>query len=120
VEQSFRAGGKPGLMTVFRNENRWGPSNVAYEQGRVLRYNKSDPDAAMHYIDYGLGILTREAFTPWAEVREPFDLEVVYRRLIDRDALASPEVHTRFYEIGSIEGLEETRALLETPQQATK
>lgn len=112
VERRFHESGKRGLMTVFRNDDRWDRSNVAYEQGRIVRYDKTDDDGSMRYIDYGLGILTPEAFAPWLDVTEPFDLSAVYRRLIDHDGLAGCEVHERFYEIGSVEGLEETRALL--------
>ena len=113
VERAFRDCGKPGLMTVFRNKNRWGRSNVAYEAGRILRYDKIDVPDTMHYIDYGLGILTPEAFAPWSGDDDPLDLSVVYQSLIQRNALAGFEVHERFYEIGSIEGLEETRARIE-------
>jgi MurNAc alpha-1-phosphate uridylyltransferase len=110
VERAFRDSGRPGLMTVFRNENRWGRSNVAYAPGRILRYDKIEVDDGMHHIDYGLGILTPGAFAPWHGRDEPFDLGAVYQNLIARDALAGFEVRERFYEIGSIEGLEETRA----------
>jgi N-acetyl-alpha-D-muramate 1-phosphate uridylyltransferase len=111
VERAFRASGKAGLMTVFRNEGRWDKSNIAFENGRVLRYDKH-ADESMHYIDYGLGVLTPQAFAAWAD-DEAFDLGLVYRRLIDEGNLAGFEVAERFYEIGSIEGLEETRALLD-------
>ena len=121
VEQSFRASAKPGLMTVFRNDDRWDRSNVAYEAGRILRYEKkAEADETLHYIDYGLGVLTSQAFEPWADATGPFDLADVYRDLISRNALAGHEVHERFYEIGSIEGLEDTRALLEARAQATR
>ena len=113
VERSFRDGGTPGLMTVFRNDNRWDRSNVQYEQGRILRYEKHDAAAGMHHIDYGLGVLTQAALAPWAEVTTPFDLAEVYRHLITRGALAGHEVNERFYEIGSVEGLADTQALLE-------
>jgi N-acetyl-alpha-D-muramate 1-phosphate uridylyltransferase len=118
VERAFRASGKPGLMTVFRNEGRWDRSNVAYERGRIIRYDKAsagEQDASsesMRYIDYGLGILTPEALAPWAGADSPFDLSLVYQHLIDGDALAGLEVAERFYEIGSLAGIEETRALL--------
>jgi NDP-sugar pyrophosphorylase family protein len=113
VERAFRASGQPGLMTVFRNENRWGRSNVTYRDGRILRYDKVNEDASMQHIDYGLGVLTAEAFAPWSDSTDPFDLSVVYQTLIARGALAGFEVHERFYEIGSVEGLEETRARIE-------
>ena len=119
VERAFRASGKPGLMTVFKNDNRWDRSNVAYEGGRIIRYDKTSPSEhaehaeSLRYIDYGLGVLTPPALAPWAGVDTPFDLSLVYQRLIERDALAGCEVTERFYEIGSIAGLEETRALLQ-------
>jgi NDP-sugar pyrophosphorylase family protein len=113
VERHFRASGKPGLMTVFRNEGRWDRSNVLYEHGRIVRYDKARDDPSMRHIDYGLAVLTPEALAPWAGVTEPFDLSAVYQRLIDRDGLAGFEVSERFYEIGSVDGLEETRALLD-------
>jgi hypothetical protein len=65
----------------------------------------------MHYIDYGLGVLTSGAFEPWRDV-DRFDLAVVYQRLVETGALASYEVTSRFYEIGSPEGLRETREML--------
>lgn len=120
VERTFRARGAPGLMTVLRNDDRWDRSNVSYEQGRIGRYDK-DAGAdgpPMRHIDYGLGILTAGAFEPWRGGAEPFDLSAVYRRLIARGELAGHEVHERFYEIGSTEGLADTRALLEAGRKA--
>lgn len=113
VERAFRSSGKPGLMTVFRNQNRWDRSNVACEHGRIIRYDKTGSDPAMQHIDYGLGILTPEAFEAGPPDAAVLDLAVVYQRLIARDGLAGYEVHERFYEIGSLEGLEELRAKLE-------
>jgi NDP-sugar pyrophosphorylase family protein len=112
VDAAFRASGADGLMTVFHNEDRWDRSNVQYEHGRIVRYDKLNRDAAMHHIDYGLGILTDRAFAPWAVADGPFDLAEVYQRLIADRRLAGFEVPDRFYEIGSPGGLAETRALL--------
>jgi NDP-sugar pyrophosphorylase family protein len=108
VEAGFRASGKQGLMTVFRNEGRWDKSNVAVERGRIIRYDKSSDDPALTYIDYGLGVLTPGAFGSRTS-HESFDLSVVYQDLIAKRELAGFEVSERFYEIGSIEGLEALR-----------
>jgi hypothetical protein len=67
----------------------------------------------MHHIDYGLGILTNAAFAAWQDSTDPFDLAAVYQGLIASRALAGYEVPTRFYEIGSHEGLAELRTMLE-------
>jgi len=47
-----------------------------------------------------------------APAEPPQDLAVLYQRLLELDQLAGFEVLERFYEIGSFEGLEQTRALL--------
>jgi len=120
VERTFASSRKPGLMTVFRNDDRWDRSNVDYRSGQILRYDKTAAPGTLHYIDYGLGVLTPEAFRPWAGGTERFDLSDVYRRLVDTGALAGHEVDDRFYEIGSAEGLSELQALLETKERTSQ
>lgn len=99
------------LMTVFRNEGRWDQSNVRFEDGRLLAYEKSRPDPAMRHIDYGLGVFRHRAFANEAGPR--FDLAGLYGKLQAGGRLAALEVTERFYEIGSLAGLEETRRFLE-------
>jgi N-acetyl-alpha-D-muramate 1-phosphate uridylyltransferase len=118
IEASFRASRKTGLMTVYRNDDRWDRSNVEYEAGQIVRYDKIHRDALMRHIDYGLGVLTPEAFAPWAGDEAPLDLATVYQRLIASGGLAGYEVANRFYEIGSLEGLDETRELLSARQRS--
>jgi N-acetyl-alpha-D-muramate 1-phosphate uridylyltransferase len=112
VEQTFLLSGKLGLMTVCRNDDRWDRSNVLFVDSRIVRYDKLHRSPDMAHIDYGLGVFRHAAFAGWAE-DEVFDLALVYQDLLARDALAGCEVPTRFYEIGSRDGLEETRAYLE-------
>ena len=108
---AFAAGDKAGLMTVYRNQGRWDASNVQFEAGRILRYDKKQRTPEMHHIDYGLGILRAESLVSWPD-NEPFDLADVYRRLLSENQLSGYEVTERFYEIGSAEGLAELDALL--------
>jgi NDP-sugar pyrophosphorylase family protein len=65
----------------------------------------------MRYIDYGLSILTEAALSAWP-AGQPFDLAAVYAQLAESGQLAGLEVHRRFYEIGSPQGLQETDAYL--------
>lgn len=112
VLASFARSDALALMTVFRNEGRWDRSNVVYRDGRLLRYDKSAPDPASTHIDYGVSLLRAEALDgvpPGA----PADLADVFRGLSAQGRLAGFEVTRRFYEIGSPEGLAETRAYLE-------
>ena len=54
VEQAFRAGGKLGLMTVFRNASV-GSGNVVFVGDAFSDMTRTP--AEMNHIDYGLGIL---------------------------------------------------------------
>jgi NDP-sugar pyrophosphorylase family protein len=111
VERAFLASGRGGLMTVFRNDDKWDRSNVRFEDGRIRHYDKTHQASDMRHIDYGLGVLTSRVLAGFPSDR-PFDLAQVYQRLLAQDDLAALEVSERFYEIGSPEGLEETRAYL--------
>jgi NDP-sugar pyrophosphorylase family protein len=111
VERAFHESGKSGLMTVYRNENRFDVSNVLYVDGRIVRYHKRRRTPDMRHIDYGLGVFRKSAFARRAH-DDTFDLEDIYRDLLRHGDLAAFEVTRRFYEIGSPAGLEETRAHL--------
>ncbi|HUJ74003.1 MAG TPA: nucleotidyltransferase family protein, partial [bacterium] len=80
VAAAFQRLGKPALMTVLRNRNRWDKSNVEFREGRVVEYNKKAPRPEMEHIDYGLGVLTAAALEGYPADR-PFDLADVYRDL---------------------------------------
>jgi MurNAc alpha-1-phosphate uridylyltransferase len=111
VERAFANSRKAGLMTVCRNDDRWDRSNVLFVNGRIVAYDKQRQVPAMHHIDYGLGAFRRSAFENRSE-NHPFDLSAVYQDLLAASDLAGFEVSTRFYEIGSPSGLEETRSYL--------
>ena len=113
--RAFAASGKPALMTVFKNENRWEPSNVWFEEGEIRRYDKKQLTPEMKHIDYGLGVLSAEAFAAWPDGKA-FDLADVYQNLIGQGNLAGFEVDRRFYEIGSPSGLAELDALLRSQE----
>lgn len=111
VERAFADSGRPALMTVCRNDDQWDRSNVRFEDGRIVAYDKTGRTPGMRHIDYGLGAFERSVFEA-CDSDEPFDLASVYQRLLSQDRLAGFEVPGRFYEIGSPSGLEETRAYL--------
>jgi NDP-sugar pyrophosphorylase family protein len=112
VQRAFVQSGKLALMTVFRNDGRWDRSNIELAAGRILAYDKKQPTPRMRHLDYGLGVFRRAAFDDLPA--DAFhDLEDLYRSLLGRGELAAWEADRRFYEVGSLAGLEETRRLLE-------
>jgi N-acetyl-alpha-D-muramate 1-phosphate uridylyltransferase len=111
VEAEFVRSGKTGLMTVHKNQGKWDRSNVYFAQGQILEYDKKNPTPEMQHIDYGLGVLQETAFEDVPH-DQAYDLADIYKNLITKGQLAGCEVQQRFYEIGSPEGLAETRAYL--------
>ena len=111
AEAAFARAGYPALMTVWHNRDELGPSNARVSDGLVVEYSKQPPPARAEHIDYGMLILTRDAFagTP---ADEPFDLSSVLSRLASAGELAALEVPDRFYEIGDPASLRETEAHL--------
>jgi D-sedoheptulose 7-phosphate isomerase len=97
-----------GVMAVLRNEGRWDRSNVLFEGGRVSRYDKRAPTADMRHVDHGVTLL-RAAALSQVPAEGAADLGDLYARLAEQGLLAGYEVQHRFYEIGSPQGLEETR-----------
>jgi NDP-sugar pyrophosphorylase family protein len=107
VALRFADSGKPGLMTIYPNGDRWDTSNVWFENGEIRMYDKKKRVPEMHHIDYGLSVFRAEVFE-----NAPADLADVMSKLARCGELAGYEATERFYEIGSHTGLAELDALL--------
>lgn len=112
IAAAFEASGLPALMTVYRNENRLERSNVHFDAGALLAYDKRAPRAAMRHIDFGLLAFTGEALLRIPPGRA-YDLAELLQSLVARGELAGFEVPERFYEIGTPDALAETERLLQ-------
>ena len=106
VQHAFEASGKRGLMTVHENHGQWDTSNVEYDDGRIIDYSKRNLTPRMHYIDYGLGAFRADVFAGLAPGIAK-DLAEIYQDLLREHQLAGCEIPQRFYEIGSVAGIED-------------
>ncbi|OGN96602.1 MAG: hypothetical protein A2Z77_01160 [Chloroflexi bacterium RBG_13_51_36] len=115
VIERYKLGNKLGLMVVYRNNNRYDKSNVMIADGLVTNYDRSGRMEGMSYIDYGLSVLNRKAleFVPQGKFLQ---LDDVYRELIRRRELMAFETQVRFYEVGSVQGLEGFTKIVERGQ----
>jgi NDP-sugar pyrophosphorylase family protein len=111
IVEAFVLSGRPALMTIFNNEGRWDASNVWFEGGEILRYDKRLRMPEMHHIDYGIAVLSAAVFVRFPD-DAAFDLAEVYSRLVAEKKIAAYEVKHRFYQIGSPQGLAELDSLL--------
>jgi NDP-sugar pyrophosphorylase family protein len=106
IWEAFQESSGRALMVVFRNENRWDASNVRFENGRVVDYDKEGAGRAeLSYVDYGLSMLRRDLVLERIPHGAAADLASLYRELSLAGELAGFEVTKRFYEVGSREGL---------------
>lgn len=110
-EQNQAGAGKAGLMTVFDNGNRWDTSNVVFEDDKLVRYDKTNLTPQMRYIDYGAAILTSSALDRFPP-GQAYDLSRLYTGLVEDGLMIGYEVKHRFYEIGSLNGLQQTQHYL--------
>jgi NDP-sugar pyrophosphorylase family protein len=103
IYDQFLHSNKMGLMTVYKNNNRYVPSNTAIKDGIVTRYDKST-STGFEYVDYGLSIFRKKALDFFPKNKN-LDLTELNQKLISIKELASFEVHQKFYEIGTFEGI---------------
>ena len=118
VGSVFKASGKPALMTILKNADKWDKSNVTYLNNELVEYNKKSPSLDMNYIDYGLGVLSASLFHPYEEGMS-FDLSEIYNVLSIKSELKGYPVFQRFYEIGSHTGLKEAEHFFITKGKET-
>jgi NDP-sugar pyrophosphorylase family protein len=113
IAEFFQRSGKPGLMTVYRNEGKFDTSNVVFADGEIAIYDKKVRSSEMRHIDYGLSLFKASVFNSHSN-DQMFDLAEVMGKLVREKQLAGYEVQDRFYEIGSPAGLAELETLLQS------
>ncbi len=111
IENYFASSSTKGLMTIYHNEGRYDASNVWFQGGELVMYDKKNPHPEMHYIDYGLSLFKKTAFATYPS-NTFLDLSEIQKNLVVQKEMAAYEVTQRFYEIGSCEGLQELENLL--------
>ena len=104
IQKAFEEQTKPALMTIFKNNDNGDASNIEFSNNQIVKYDKNNKTINMQYIDFGLSLFKKSVFLNNDYF---FDLNELYQKLIVKNILASYEVFQKFYEIGSINGLNE-------------
>jgi N-acetyl-alpha-D-muramate 1-phosphate uridylyltransferase len=112
VEAAWRSSNLPGMMTVLRNDNRWGPSNARYSGGMVTLYDKTLIEGKVHWVDYGLLVLTAAAVKRRIARDTAVDLGDALGAMSLDHELAGFPVRRRFYEVGSPDGVRQLERYL--------
>ena len=104
----FKKSNKPGMMIVFKNLNKYEPSNVEVKNNLVKSYSKKRKTKKMKYIDYGISIYRKEVLK-YLPKNQICDLTKLQQALIKKRQLLAYPAEKRFYQIGSPDGLEELK-----------
>jgi MurNAc alpha-1-phosphate uridylyltransferase len=95
----------PGLMTIYKQDEKHLRNNVAFVNGRIVKYSKSSNSDELNFIDYGFEILQSQVFeNSIPEIS--FDLSKILEDLAETHQLAHFEAQNSFYEIGSLQGID--------------
>ena len=98
------------LISVYKNQNNLDKSNVFFNGKRII-YDKKNYLKKMKYIEYGLSVFNKKFFRYFSK-KKIFDLSDVFYFLSKKKLLNYYIVKKRFYEIGSISGLKDSKKYL--------
>ena len=104
VKKTYENSSGP-MMVIYKNNDLYDCSNI-YKINESFYYNKSNPHPDSSFIDYGLSIFERKHFD---DKEMNFCLSELQEAFSSNESLQFYIAKRRFYEIGSIEGLIETR-----------
>ncbi len=108
IMEAYEKSGREALMVVFENHNRYDQSNAAIEDGRVTAYDRSGKISGLVHIHAGISVLSKKCLKKIPKDR-PSAQDELWSDLISRGELAAFAAPHRFYEVGSMAGLEEFR-----------
>ena len=106
----------PALLTVFKNEGKFDTSNVIFIDDKFVLYDKQNPTKEMQHIDYGLSILSKRIVKQYIPKNTFYDLAGCYNALSKKNQLAGYEVKNRFYEIGTVSGLQDFKNFIQSQE----
>jgi NDP-sugar pyrophosphorylase family protein len=107
----FNTQNKLALMTVYKNYNRFDKSNTEIEGNLVTRFSKKEKTDKTIYVEHGVNIFRKQVLN-MIPANECYSLDDLFPCLIEQQELLAFEVNERFYEIGSLQGLNEFESLV--------
>jgi len=95
---------KPAMLTVWKNDDYIDKSNIKIINGNIINVDCVDAD----YIDYGVTVLNRKVIEGLPK-NIPLSTKDLRARLFERGQMGYYQVNKRFYHIGTLDALEETK-----------
>ena len=102
-------------MTVCENSGGHEVGNATVKDGMVTLYQKKTDDARMRWIDYGLSVISSNALATHTVAGETSDIALMFEELSSENRLQAFVSSERYFEIGSMTGLQELESHLASP-----
>ena len=107
VARAFNENIADALMTVCDNAGGHEPSNAIVSGSMVTLYRKGHPSGEMQWIDYGLSVVTTDAIVRHLPGSGSCDIAQMFEALSLAGRLQAYVSSERYFEIGSIAGLDQ-------------
>jgi len=101
-------------MAIFYNIRNYDKSNIAYEHGKIKKYEKHSKDV-LKYIDAGIMVINKELLER-IPVSRVFQIEEIFSQLAKQEKIQPFLIKKRYYEIGSIKGLNQFKKFINRNQ----
>lgn len=98
-------------MAIYKNDNKFDKSNIELLNSNKIIYHVQKRKNKLRYIDYGISYLNKKIFKDKKKGAK-FDLSEFYNELSLKNLLLGYKVKSRFYEIGSYQGINELKNFL--------
>jgi len=95
-------------IVLHKNNNKLDKSNIVLKNRKIIRYNKNSKSAI--HIDYGVSILNKDILNNFK--KRSFDLGLITEEFIKKKKLNYLIENKRFYEIGSLKGINQFNKFL--------
>ena len=115
VAKTYDAAVADALMTVCENSGGHEEGNAIVKDGMISLYQKKTNDPRMKWIDYGLSVVSSNAITRHVAADETSDIALMFEKLSDENRLQAFVSSERYFEIGSMTGLQELESHLASP-----
>jgi len=113
VIHSLRSSGKLGTLVAFHSEHSQNLANLIVKDGLVRHYSKNIRLPEMNHIDAGISAFHKRALDHLPEMAK-VDMGQLYTKLIDQKELMAYEAEHRFYDIGTLQGLQDFETFVKT------
>jgi len=107
IQKIYDTQNKPFLLTIYKNDDEeLHKNNITYINNQIIDYSKHNLKNSCEYVDYGITIFNKNYLDKFDETWYT-NISNLYNFIIAENNLTSYIVKDRFYEVGSMRGIQD-------------